>query len=66
MKVFGEILKWVGRICTLGLSLIGEKAVVREYLSQVTQCRQCKNVDACALVNKGYGCNKFDALEVLK
>lgn len=66
MKVLSEIFKWVGRICTLGLSLIGEKAVIREYMSQVSQCRQCKDVDSCALVNKGYGCNKFMALDGLK
>lgn len=64
MKVLGEILKWVLRIGTLGLSLIGEKSAIREYMAQASQCRRCSIVNDCALVNQGYGCNKFRELKI--
>lgn len=66
MKVIQEIFKWTLRICTLGLSLLGEKAVLREYMRQSSECRSCVSVDSCELKNKGYGCNQYKVLEGLK
>lgn len=63
MKVLQSIFKWALRICTLGLSLIGEKAVIREYMAQASQCRSCQDVDSCALINQGFGCNQYVALK---
>lgn len=64
MKVLGTILKWVLRIGTLGLSLIGEKSAIREYMSQADQCRRCERINTCTMVNQGFGCNQYKELEL--